>query len=94
MKVASRLKISAVLLTSLLLAACGKSVEGTYTVASGPVKGVKLTLGKEKFSFETGASGTYEVSGDNVIFTGMTFNGTMHIEGKNLVNDKWRFERD
>ena len=51
-------------------------------------------LGKETFSFATGASSTYEVSGENVIFSGQTFTGNMYIKGKDLVNEKWRFRRD
>lgn len=94
MKLNSFWKATPLILASALLAACGNSVEGTYTTVSGPVTGVKVTLGKSTFSFSSGASGTYEVSGDNVIFSGQTFTGTMHLEGKDLVNEKWRFKRD
>ncbi|WP_095053638.1 hypothetical protein [Pseudomonas sp. Irchel s3b2] len=94
MNIRSYLRPTAVLLAATFLVACGKSIEGTYTTTEGPVKGIKVTLGKETFSFATGASGTYEVSGENVIFSGQTFTGTMHIEGKDLVNEKWRFQRN
>ena len=94
MDIRSFLRPAVILLAATLLVACGKSVEGTYTTTEGSVKGIKVTLGKETFSFATGASGTYEVSGENVIFSGQTFTGTMRIEGKDLVNDKWRFQRD
>ncbi|WP_110946485.1 hypothetical protein [Pseudomonas bohemica] len=94
MKSNSFWKAVPIALTAALLAACGNSVEGTYTMVKGPVKGVKLTLGKNTFSMDSGASGNYEVSGDNVIFTGYTFAGTMHLEGKDLVNENFRFNRD
>lgn len=94
LKTKSFWKTTSIFVASALLAACGNSVEGTYTTVSGPVKGVKVTIGKSTFSFDSGASGTYEVSGDNVIFSGSTFTGTMHLEGKDLVNEKWRFKRD
>ncbi len=82
------------ILFSMLLAACGQSIEGTYKVTNGPVQGITVTLGKNTFAFSSGASGTYEVSGKNVIFTGMTFAGSMRIEGADLVNEKWRFTKE
>lgn len=94
MKLKSFWKAAPIVLAAVLLAGCGNSVEGTYTMVKGPVKGVKLTMGKDTFSMDSGASGNYEVSGKNVIFTGYTFTGTMHLEGKDLVNDKFRFNRD
>lgn len=94
MNIRTFLQPPAVLLSASLLIACDQSVEGTYTTTEGPVKGITVTLGKETFSFATGASGSYEVNGENVIFTGQTFTGTMHINGKDLVNDKWRFKRE
>lgn len=76
-----------------VLTACGKSVEGSYTITSEIAKGGKLTLGKETYVFSTGAAGKYEVSGDSVIFSG-PFGKVMKIDGKNLVNENFRFERD
>lgn len=78
----------------LVLAGCRNSVEGRYTAVSGPVTGVKVILAKNTFSFSSGANGTYEVSGNDVVFSGYTFTGTMHRDGQDLVNDKWRFKRD
>lgn len=94
MKLNSSWKAAPIVLAAALLTACGQSVEGVYTIVSGPVTGVKVTMGKNSFSFDSGATGSYEISGDNVIFSGYTFTGTMHIEGKDLVNEKWRFKRD
>lgn len=74
------------------LAACGsKSVEGTYNVTNAPVQGVVATFGKNSFSFSSGASGNYEVSGDKVILTGMSVTGTYRIEGDKLVGDQFTF---
>ena len=75
------------------LTACGNSVEGTYKITDGAVKDIVVTLGDKTFSFSSGASGTYEVSDDKVIFSGMTFSGTMRIENGDLVNEKWRFSK-
>jgi hypothetical protein len=85
--------ISTVLL-SLVVAACSQSLEGTYKVTRGPVQGITVSLGKNSFAFSSGASGTYEISGKNVVFTGMTFAGTMKIEGADLINEKWRFTKE
>ena len=82
-----------VLACALMLIACSKSVEGTYNVVKPPFDGVTITLGKNTFAFSKGASGTYEVNGDTVIFTGARFGGAMKIEGDALVNDVWRFEK-
>ena len=76
------------------LASCGsKSVEGTYNVTNAPVQGVVATFGKNSFSFSSGASGNYEVSGDQVILTGMSVTGTYRIEGDKLVGDRFTFVR-
>lgn len=80
-----------------MLSACSNAntVEGTYTISEGPAgKGVIVTLGKESFVFSSGANGTYEVSGDNVIFSGTTFTGSMKIRGSDLVNEKWHFSKN
>ncbi|WP_330924889.1 hypothetical protein [Candidatus Sororendozoicomonas aggregata] len=88
------LKISTISLISAFLVACGSSVEGEYSITDGPVKGVTVVLGDEKFAFSSGATGTYEVTDNKVIFSGMTFSGVMQIEGSDLVNDKWHFSKD
>ena len=76
---------------ALALAACGKSVKGTYNMVDGPVPGVVATFGDKTFSLSSGASGNYEISGDTVILTGMTLSGTYKIEGGKLVGDKFSF---
>lgn len=81
-------------ITMVSLASCGsKSVEGTYNVTNAPVKGIVATFGKNSFSFSSGASGNYEVSGDTVILSGMSVTGTYKIEGDKLVGDQFSFVR-
>ena len=58
MNIRSYLGPTALLLAETFLVVCGKSVEGIYTTMEGPVKGIKVTLSKDAFSFATGASGT------------------------------------
>ena len=80
-------------LVTFLLAACGNNLEGKYKIVEGLEEHATVTLGEKNFAFSTGARGTYEVSGDEVIFSGLTFSGTMKIENGDLVNDKWRFSK-
>lgn len=97
MSLISKLRAAATpVLLCLVLAACGKSVEGTYKVSavSGSAPNATVTLGKNSFAFSEGASGTYEVSGDRVVFSGLTFSGVMKIEGDQLINEKWRFTKE
>jgi hypothetical protein len=78
---------------AMSLSSCGsKSVEGTYNVTHAPVPGI-ATFGKNSFSFSSGASGNYEVSGDKVILTGMSVTGTYKIDGDKLVGDEFTFVR-
>lgn len=88
-----RVKKLVTLLFISVLSGCGNSVEGTYTITDGPVKGAVVTLGEDSFSFSSGASGTYEVSGEKVIFSGLTFSGTMRLENGDLINEKWHFSK-
>lgn len=76
---------------ALALVGCGKSVKGTYNLENGPVSGVVATFGDKTFSLSSGASGTYEVSGDTVILSGMTLSGAYKIEGGKLVGDRFTF---
>ena len=79
-------------IAAISLASCGsKSVEGTYNVTSAPVQGIVATFGKNSFSFSSGASGNYEVSGDKVILPGDPVSGTYKIEGGKLVGDQFTF---
>ena len=81
-------------IVAVSLASCGsKSVEGTYNVTKAPVPGIVATFGKNSFTFSSGASGNYEVSGDTVILTGMSVTGTYKIEGDKLVGDQFTFVR-
>ena len=81
-------------IAAVSLASCGsKSVEGTYNVTNAPVQGVVATFGKNSFSFSSGASGSYEISGDKVILSGMSVTGTYKIEGDKLVGDQFTFVR-
>ena len=74
------------------LASCGaKSVEGTYNVTNTPVPGIVATFGKNSFSFSSGASGNFEISGDKVILTGMSVTGTYKIVDGKLVGDQFTF---
>lgn len=90
-----RTRLSAALLMPLAaasLASCGsKSVEGTYNVTNAPAPGIVATFGKNSFSFSSGASGNYEVSGDKVILTGDSVTGTYKIEGSKLVGEQFTF---
>jgi hypothetical protein len=92
-----RTRLAAVMLVPIMavsLTSCGsKSVEGTYNVTNAPVQGVVATFGKNSFSFSSGASGNYEVSGDKVILTGMSVTGTYRINGDRLVGDQFTFVR-
>jgi hypothetical protein len=77
---------------AVALTSCGtKSVEGTYNVTNAPVPGIVATFGKSSFSFSSGASGNYEVSGDKVILTGSPVAGAYTIKGDTLVGDKFTF---
>lgn len=77
---------------AVALASCGtKSVEGNYNVTNAPVSGIVATFGKNSFSFSSGASGNYEVSGDKVILTGSPVAGAYTIKGDTLVGDKFTF---
>ena len=77
---------------AVALASCGtKSVEGTYNVTNAPVPGIVATFGKSSFSFSSGASGNYEVSGDKVILTGSPVAGAYTIKGDTLVGDQFTF---
>lgn len=81
-------------IVAVSLASCGsKSVEGTYNVTDAPVQGIVATFGKNSFSFSSGASGNYEVSGDKVILTGDPVSGAYRIEGDKLVGDQFTFVR-
>jgi hypothetical protein len=73
------------------LAGCSNSVEGTYNMVNGPVPGVVATFGDKTFSLSSGASGTYEVSGDTVILSGNSLGGTYKIDGGKLVGDRFSF---
>jgi hypothetical protein len=55
------------------------------------VPGIVATFGKNSFSFSSGASGNYEVSGDKVILTGMSVTGTYKLHGDKLVGDQFTF---
>jgi hypothetical protein len=80
-----------VLAGAFALAACGKSVKGTYNMVNGPVPGVVATFGDKTFSLSSGASGNYEVSGDTVILSGMSLTGSYKIDGNTLVGDRFTF---
>lgn len=73
------------------LAGCSKSIEGTYNMVNGPVAGVVATFGDKTFSLSSGASGSYEVSGDTVILSGNSLGGTYKIDGGKLVGDRFSF---
>jgi hypothetical protein len=79
-------------IVAVSLASCGsKSIEGTYNATNTPMQGIVVTFGKNSFSFSSGASGNYEVSGDKVILTGMSVTGTYTIKGNTLVGDQFTF---
>lgn len=80
-----------VLAGAMALVSCAKSVKGTYNMVNGPVPGVVATFGDKTFSLSSGASGTYEVSGDTVILSGMSLTGSYKIEGNTLVGDRFTF---
>ena len=98
MKKVRFLRLLVLFASVLLVTACSRepSVKGTYVISKGPLTGVMVTLGKETYSFSTGASGNYEVSDGKVIFAagaGSRFSEVMNIEGGNLVNDTWEFTK-
>lgn len=94
MKTKSKLKqITLAALLTLPLTAFATSIEGTYTLVSGPVKDVTLTLGKQLYVFSTGGNGQYEVSEGKVLFTGSSFKDVLKIEGDDLVSKNWKFTR-
>ncbi len=76
---------------AMTLAACGKSVKGTYNMVNAPVSGVVATFGDKTFSLSSGASGNYELSGDTVILSGSSLTGSFKIEGDTLVGDRFSF---
>ncbi len=80
-------------LAALPLAACQKSIEGTYNLENGPVAGVVTTFGAKQFAMSSGAGGTYERQGDTIILTGQSFTGTFRVEGDKLVGDRFTFVR-
>ncbi len=80
-----------VLAGALALAACGKSVKGTYNMVNEPSPGVVATFGDKTFSLSSGASGNYEVSGDTVILSGMSLSGSYKVDGDKLVGDRFTF---
>ena len=73
-----------VLGAALALAACGKSVRGTYNMVNGPIPGVVATFGDKTFTLSSGANGNYEVNGDTVILTGDPLSGSFKIESGKL----------
>lgn len=80
-----------VLGAALALAACGKSVKGTYNMVNGPIPGVVATFGDKTFTLSSGANGNYEVNGDTVILTGDPLSGSFKIESGKLVGDRFTF---
>ena len=80
-----------VLAGALALAACGKSVKGTYNMVNGPSPGIVATFGDKTFSLSSGASGNYEVNGDTVILSGMSLTGSYKVDGDKLVGDRFTF---
>jgi len=79
--------------------ACGnRTVEGSYIVLQKnepfklDSKYVIATLGKKNFSFNSGASGTYEISDNKVIVQGM-FSHVFKIKGNDLVSDRWYLKK-
>lgn len=76
---------------ALSLAGCSKSVEGTYNMENGPIKGVVATFGPSTFVLSSGASGTYESSGDQVILSGPSLSGAYRIEEDKLVGPAFTF---
>ena len=92
MKLLSGVAGGTLMVMALALGSCGQqSVEGTYDVTNSPVTGVVATFGKDSFTFSSGASGRYEVSGDKVILSGDSVTGTYQIEGKKLVGNQFTF---
>ena len=75
-----------------------RTVEGSYIVLkkNKPFKlnskYVIATLGKKNFSFNSGASGTYEISDNKVILQGM-FSHVFKIRGDDLVSDRWYLKK-
>jgi hypothetical protein len=86
------MKFALILAGALALAGCSKkSVEGTYNMENGPVRGVVATFGPSTFTLSSGASGTYEMSGDQVILSGPSIAGPYKVEGDALVGPTYRF---
>jgi hypothetical protein len=75
-----------------------RTVEGSYIVLkeNKPFKlGSKYmiaTLGKKNFSFNSGASGTYEISDNKVIVQGV-FSHVFNIQENDLVSDRWYLKK-
>ncbi|WP_413061349.1 hypothetical protein ACLN6N_01750 [Sphingomonas carotinifaciens] len=85
-------KFALILAGALALAGCSKkSVEGTYNMGNGPVRGVVATFGPSTFTLSSGASGAYEISGDQVILSGPSIAGAYNFEGDALVGPTYRF---
>lgn len=88
------MKLALLLAGALALAGCSKkSIEGTYNMENGPIQGVVATFGPTTFTLSSGASGTYEVSGDQVILSGPSLSGSFKVEGDALVGPSYRFVR-
>ncbi len=75
-----------------------KTVEGSYIVLKEDKpfkldsKYVIATFGKKNISFNSGASGTYEVTNNKVIVQGQV-SQVFTIKGEDLVNDKWYLKK-
>ena len=75
-----------------------RTVEGSYIVLKKnkpfklDSKYVIATLRKKHFSFNSGASGTYEISDNKVIVQGM-FSHVFTIKGDNLISDRWYLKK-
>ncbi len=78
----------------LALAGCSKkSVEGTYNVENGPIKGVVATFGPTSYVLSSGATGTYEQSENQIILTGRGVSGAYTFDGDTLSGPTVRFVR-
>jgi len=75
-----------------------RTVEGSYIVLKKnkpfklDSKYVIATLGKKNFSFNSGASGIYEISDNKVIVQGM-FSHVFKIKGDDLISDRWYLKK-
>jgi hypothetical protein len=85
-------KIGILFVGALALAGCQKaSIEGTYNVENGPIKGIVATFGPTIYTLSSGATGTYEKSGDQVILSGPGVSGAYKVDGDTLTGPTVRF---